>query len=389
MWLLVAMLAMGNTTAYATATEENAQNAQNDKKEYHIGKFLDNWYLGVGVGPMTFNGNHGEETSYGSRIAPSFNLQLGKWVTPVIGVRANFNWMQAKGITVDPNNPNVDGQKGNGLYKTKFPFLSLSGEVTFDLINLFKGYQPGKVYSLLPYGGVGVVRSAGDLKKNNIGFSFGIDNRFRVSDAWSLNLDLRFNMFHECMDGTAPIGKWDQDFTSGILVGASYYFKKRGFDQCNLNEAEMDLIRKRLAAMNEENQDLRDQLGKERNKPAQVQEIIKTEKVTKVSDMGIFFELNKSNLTEKERVILGFYAQMIKQVPDKKFVITGYCDEQTGSSEYNLKLSQRRAETVYNALVNEFGVSKDQLVIDYKGGVDTMFYDASHLSRVTILKMQE
>lgn len=384
MWVMLAMLVMGNAFAYATVAD---QEPQKEKKAYHFGKFLDNWYFSAGVGAMTFNGNHGIEGSYGSRIAPTFNFQLGKWVTPVVGVRANFNWMKAKSYTLDPNNGNVDGQKGAGVYKTKFPFMSFMGEVTFDLINLFKGYQPGKVYSLLPYGGVGVVRSAGDPKKNNIGFSFGIDNRFRVSEAWSLNLDLRFNMFHECMDGTAPTGDWDQDFTSGILVGASYYFKKRGFDQCKVSEAEMENVRQQLVAMNAENQNLRNQLDEEKNKPVKVREI--TKKEVMVSDMGVFFPINKYKLTKKERVNLGFYAEMIKKAPDKKFIITGYCDKQTGSVEYNEKLSQKRAETVYNTLVDEFGVNKDQLIMDHKGGVDYMFYDAANLSRVTIVKMDE
>lgn len=387
MWLvLAAMLVTGNASAKATATDPN-QETQTEKKAYHFGKFLDNWYLGVGVGAMTFNGNHGDEGSYGSRIAPTFNVQLGKWVSPVVGVRANFNWVKAKGYTLNPNGANIYETLREGVYKTKFPLMTLSGEVMFDVINLFGGYRPGKVYSLLPYGGIGLVRSGGDAKKNNVGFSVGFDNRFRLTDAWSLNLDLRFNIFHECMDGTAPTGDWDQDFTSGILVGASYYFKKRGFDQCKVSEAEMENVRKQLIAMNEENQNLRNRLSDAENKPAEIREVVKTNTV--VPDMGVFFKIDKYNLTEKERVNLGLFAKMIKSVPDKKFIITGYCDKQTGSPEYNEKLSQKRAETVYNTLVNEFGVNKDQLIMDHKGGVDYMFYDAAKLSRVTIVKIDD
>ncbi len=385
MALLAAMLVMGNTTAFASAVEQ--ETTKKEKKAYHFGKFFDNWYIGAGVGAATFNGNHGEEGSYGSRIAPTFNLQLGKWISPVVGVRANFNWMKAKSFTWDQYNPNVDGIEKEGVYKTRFPFMSVMGEVVIDPLNLIAGYKPNRIYSILPYGGVGWVRAAGDLKKSNIGFSFGIDNRFRLCEEWSLNLDLRFNLFHEGMDGTAAIGKWDQDFTSGLLVGASYYFKKRGFDGCKISEAEMESVRQQLAAMNQENQALRDQLAAERNKPEKVREITKTEMM--VSDMGVFFQIDKYNLTEKERVNLGFYAEMIKKAPGKKFIVTGYCDKQTGSVEYNEKLSQKRAETVYNTLVNEFGVDKDQLIMDHKGGVDYMFYDAAKLSRVTIVKMDD
>ncbi len=383
MALLLAMMVTGSTTAFAAATDQETEK----KEAYHFGKFWDNWFIGAGVGAMTFNGNHGIEGSYGSRIAPTFNLQAGKWINPIVGVRANFNWMQAKSYTLDQYNPNVDGIKREGVYKTKFPFLTLTGEIMIDPINLFKGYNPERIYSILPYGGIGLARAAGDLKKSNVGFAFGIDNRFRLTEAWSLNLDLRFNLFHEGMDGTMATGDWDQDFTSGLLVGATYHFKKRGFDVCRVSEAEMASIRQQLNAMNQENQALRDQLETEKNKPAEVREITKTE--TLVSDMGVFFQIDKYNLTKKERVNVGFYAEMIKKAPGKKFIITGYCDKQTGSAEYNEKLSQKRAETVYNTLVNEFGVDKDQLIMDHKGGVDYMFYDAANLSRVTIVKMQE
>ena len=45
-----------------------------------------------------------------------------------------------------------------------------------------------------------------------------------------------------------------------------------------------------------------------------------------------------------------------------------------------------RAEAVYDCLVNEYGVSESQLKIDYKGGVDNMFYDDPRLSRAVITR---
>ena len=39
---------------------------------------------------------------------------------------------------------------------------------------------------------------------------------------------------------------------------------------------------------------------------------------------------------------------------------------------------------MYNCFVEEFGVDKAQLKLDYKGGVDNMFYDDPRLSRAVI-----
>ena len=46
-----------------------------------------------------------------------------------------------------------------------------------------------------------------------------------------------------------------------------------------------------------------------------------------------------------------------------------------------------RAEAVYNTLVDKYGVNKDQLTMEYKGGVDTMFRENPRLSRAAIIRM--
>ena len=48
-------------------------------------------------------------------------------------------------------------------------------------------------------------------------------------------------------------------------------------------------------------------------------------------------------------------------------------------------LSENRSKAVFDALVNVFGVNPDQLVRDYKGGVDYMFYDEKELSRCVMI----
>ena len=46
-----------------------------------------------------------------------------------------------------------------------------------------------------------------------------------------------------------------------------------------------------------------------------------------------------------------------------------------------------RAEAVYNTLVDKYGVNKDQLTMEYQGGVDTMFRENPRLSRAAIIRM--
>ena len=87
------------------------------------------------------------------------------------------------------------------------------------------------------------------------------------------------------------------------------------------------------------------------------------------------------------RANLGLLAEPIKASdPIAVYTITGYADAGTGSKKTNERLSKKRAEAVYDCLVNEYGVSESQLKIDYKGGVDNMFYDDPRLSRAVITR---
>ena len=94
-----------------------------------------------------------------------------------------------------------------------------------------------------------------------------------------------------------------------------------------------------------------------------------------VSTAMVYFDLNSAKITDKTEVTLDALAQVLKKAPkDQKFVITGHADSQTGTPEYNQKLSEKRAEAVYNYLV-EKGIDKDRLT--YVGNGPTMDYHKS------------
>ena len=99
----------------------------------------------------------------------------------------------------------------------------------------------------------------------------------------------------------------------------------------------------------------------------------------------VVFPIGKSTLSNQARANIGILAEVIKQGDSSIiYTITGYADAGTGSKEINERLSKERAEAVYNCFVEEFGVDKAQLKLDYKGGVDNMFYDDPRLSRAVI-----
>lgn len=100
----------------------------------------------------------------------------------------------------------------------------------------------------------------------------------------------------------------------------------------------------------------------------------------------ITFFIDKYEVTNRQRVNLMAAADIIKATPGLKYSITGYADSQTASSAYNLELSKKRVNTVYDILVNEMGIPADRLVKDYKGGVDNLFLLDPECSRAVVIK---
>ncbi|MDD4033092.1 MAG: OmpA family protein, partial [Bacteroidales bacterium] len=86
-----------------------------------------------------------------------------------------------------------------------------------------------------------------------------------------------------------------------------------------------------------------------------------------------------------EKINLGFVADVIKQYPNEKFVITGHADKATGNPEYNQKLSEKRAQAVVDVLVKEFGVNSSQLEAKGVGDKENSF-ETPVLNRVVILR---
>ena len=107
-----------------------------------------------------------------------------------------------------------------------------------------------------------------------------------------------------------------------------------------------------------------------------------------VAPCMVIFPINKSELSQDARVNLGMFAENVKKA-DKEIVytITGYADAATGNEYINEKLSKDRATAVYRCLVDEFGLNESQLKIDYKGGVENMFYDNPKNSRTVIIRI--
>ena len=77
----------------------------------------------------------------------------------------------------------------------------------------------------------------------------------------------------------------------------------------------------------------------------------------------------------------------MKANPDQNVAIVGYADKDTGTSEYNMGLSKRRAQAVYNVLTNEYGINPDRLAIQAEGSSQQP-YEVNNWNRIVIFNAQ-
>jgi outer membrane protein OmpA-like peptidoglycan-associated protein len=107
----------------------------------------------------------------------------------------------------------------------------------------------------------------------------------------------------------------------------------------------------------------------------------------------VFFDLDKSNIRTSEVPELYMVANYMLRYPEVKMEIKGYTDVRA-SENYNMGLSERRADAVINYLYNTYGISKDRFVETYFGEADNMFKNATkeqqhQLNRRVEIKMAE
>jgi OOP family OmpA-OmpF porin len=104
------------------------------------------------------------------------------------------------------------------------------------------------------------------------------------------------------------------------------------------------------------------------------------QKAAPVSDKVVFnadtfFDFDKYNLKPEGRQLLDQVAQQVKSVSLETVIAVGYTDS-IGSVQYNLGLSERRANAVKSYLVSK-GVAADRIYTEGKGKSDPIASNAT------------
>ena len=372
--IVMAALAMGAMSASAqTAIEEPG--------------FFDNFSIGLDGGVATPMTHH----AFFGNMRGVAGINIHKQVTPAfaLGVEGAF------GV-------NTSSWRNRVHSSTAFDNSYVGAFGAVDLFNLFGGYNcEGRVFDIdvVAGAGWGHLYQSGDVPDHNyFATKVGLNFNFNVSP--NVTIALKPSIVWDMSDGGAKQSSASYNAnraTVNVMAGVTYHFGD-GF-QCvtPYNQAEIDALNGVIndlrgtveaqaaanVALQEVNNGLAADLAACMSRPAQVVK----EKSTDLSSVRyIFFKVGSSNITADQKPNVEMIAAYMNNHPKSKVVIKGYASPE-GNEEFNIRLAQKRAESVKDALIKRYKIAADRITAEGEG-IGHMFSEESW-NRVSICTLEE
>ena len=392
---LLSIIAVGGTGMFF-ATELSAQETYYVEEDVIVTEVVpcdnhyystssDNWFLQIGAGmnlPMLEN--YLPDGDAKRHITAAYNVGFGKWMSPYLGWR-------------------ISGLYGaihwdNQVY-SKAKYVNANFDLMWDMFNSVGGVNTDRVFSIVPFVGLGAtytwdfnhgtpaIRTSYGDKPNTwtMPVSAGLQFRFRLSKYVDFFAEGRAQFYGDNFNNYAYGEPIDVNITA--IGGFTYNIGGSDFKNCN----PCDYVGY-INTLNNQVNEMRGELAlcaaalakAESQLPCPdivIPDCPETEGAVMMST--VHFAIDSYMITDAEMVNVYNVAQWLKSNPDEKVVIMGYADKNTGSSTYNMELSKKRAQQVYDTLVKTYGIKASRLSIKAMGS-DTQPYSTNDWNRIVI-----
>ena len=353
---------------------------------YLKNKGTDNWFMTIGGGTNTFWGHGSKDQNFVDALGWEGQITVGKWLSPILGGRIAINVAQHEHY----NNTADSYTKGSSIH----PRVDLMWNAT----NALAGYKADRVYNFIPWAGIGYIYGMDDkfkkvdpnedlFKHQNqaLSFSLGLLNNFQISDNFGIFVDLAATAmdgsFGETYSGM-PGGDYDYTLYTQALVGVKFGLGgKQDFTTAELLDYNLiNDLNSQINRLRAENENLskRPEFCPECPdvEPQPVAESVYVPNV-------VFFRINSANIDRQQQISVYNTAEYMKSNPNATVEIVAYADRQTGTPDYNMKLSERRAKAVADALTSQYNIDSSRINIDWKGDTEQP-YAENDWNRVAI-----
>ena len=361
------------------------------KTRYYVNK-TDNWFIQFGAGmDAPFLDGTDKNGEHHSSLSVNYNVGFGKWFSPYMGWRLAFNG--------GPIHWHMDNQFN------KMKYVGANLDFMWDMFNSLGGVNENRVFSIIPFVGLGgtftwdytdgtsqIRNNTGKMKRNSwtLPVSAGIQARFRLCKYVDFFAEARASFYGDNFNNVAYGRPVDVNVTLNggfaITFGGRKY---RSYNPCdylgyidNLNNQVNDL-RGALATTSAALAAAEAQLP---CPEVVAQETVVVEPAPLMATVR--FSLNSARITNQEMVNVFNISEWMKANPEQNVAIVGYADADTGTSDYNMALSRRRAQAVYDMLTNTYGINPDRLSINAEGS-NQQPYEVNNWNRIVIFNVAQ
>lgn len=355
---------------------------------YETNRFFDNIFIGIAGGVNVYHGENDSHGGFGKRLAPALDLNVGKWITPAVGVRIGYSGLNAKGWTFGQT-AYAKSPVREGFYREKFGVSYLHGDFMWNLSDAVSGYKQTRTWNFVPFLGAGWARSYGNgTYKNEFALSAGLLNDIRLCDLLDLTLEMRHLFVNQRFDGVVR-GSRGEGMTS-VTVGLSFKLNRRGFRRVKPVAApdytpyltRIDALENARNILEAEKKTLADENARLREREPETVQVASVS----ATPVALFFRIGQATLDKKELANLDFYVKNALEADrEKVFTLCGSADKATGTAAGNQRLSEKRMEYVYKLLVEKYGVAKERLRKVAEGDRNNLFADPE-LNRAVIIR---
>ena len=387
--------------------------AQNEVPEYPQYGFWSNWGIGISghfmAQPDAYLFNGVESPAFGSGFNAGLGIFLQKeiergsyirfrYVFPALFADCNQNDSATLSRGVWGVEPYVrDGEK---FYQSMDRHSAVSAEILVSLNNSFHNWKPERRGNLYVFAGGGIAFShnhARAMYRAGVQFDAGLGFSYRITDRSNLFFELETDIIADAPAfWQKDVGFHHSDFLAS--VGYLFNFGRTSTDQELISQRAL-ITKEQMDALEDENESLKKDVAKakesEKRMQAQINDLnnendrIRREalaRAQKVTDslnnvldqlkadqlnyyaipFSVLYPNDSWHVTDSEMIKVKAISRVMKDNPDLKLTVVGFCDY-TASDEYNMKLSQKRAEEVKRIMVNKYGIDPDRLTVDWKG----------------------
>jgi outer membrane protein OmpA-like peptidoglycan-associated protein len=352
--------------------------------------FWDNWFASAGMGGQVYFGDEDGIKPLGKRITATYEAAVGKWLHPVIGLRAKLGGGVVKGYSTGKlptighslivGNPDADG-----IFTQRWHQLYIEGDMLVDLGNAIGGYKGDRLYTPIVFLGFGAAFAQNQPKNNGdrtAMLSFGVINKFRLTRYFDANLEIKNSMVDQSYDREQS-QKYYESFLA-VTAGITYHFGQSGSWGFNRGAGARVVIQRTVTHI--PIVPIRETTIDTVIRQETVREVTVEKKLVLTHPMAIFFDLDKAEISDRGMVNLAFVADIIKSSKGVRFRLVGSADKKTATPAHNKALSLRRCNAVRDYLVKVLVVDPDQLIVDPIGGIDR--FAPARVNRAVIISQE-